>query len=127
MDEIIARLAESIRAAGAVRQPLRIRGGGTKDFYGQALHGDVLDTRAYAGIIDYDPTELVLTARCGTSLTEIEATMKAQGQMLGFEPGVLAAPVKHSDQLHVVERFKLDPKGWTLTRANSPLQTISDQ
>jgi len=86
MDEIVARLAESIRAAGAVRQPLRIRGGGTKDFYGQALQGEVLDTRAYAGIIDYDPTELVLTARCGTSLTEIEAIMKAQGQMLGFEP-----------------------------------------
>ena len=35
---------------------------------------------------------------------------------IGFEPGVLAAPVKHSDQLHVVERFKLDPKAWTLTR-----------
>ena len=35
---------------------------------------------------------------------------------VGFEPGVIAAPVKHSDQLHVVERFKLDPQAWTLTR-----------
>ena len=47
-----------------------IRGGGTKDFYGQQLAGDALDTRGYAGIIDYDPTELVITARAGTGRSQ---------------------------------------------------------
>ena len=50
--------------------PLRIRGGGTKDFYGGALAGESLDTRAYAGIVDYEPTELVITARAGTPLAD---------------------------------------------------------
>lgn len=86
MDEALARLTETIRAAAAGGQALRIRGGGTKDFYGEALRGDVLDTRAYCGIVDYDPTELVLTARCGTPLGEIEQAMQGEGQMLGFEP-----------------------------------------
>lgn len=86
MDEVVERLSETIRAAGATRQPLRIRGGGSKDFYGGDLRGEVLGTRSYRGIIDYDPTELILTARCGTPLSEIESTVQAQGQMLGFEP-----------------------------------------
>jgi glycolate oxidase FAD binding subunit len=86
MDDASARFAETIREAAARGQPLRIRGGGTKDFYGEAPRGEVLDTRAYSGIIDYDPTELVLTARCGTPLADIERAMQSQGQMLGFEP-----------------------------------------
>jgi glycolate oxidase FAD binding subunit len=65
---------------------LRLRGGGTKDFYGQALEGEVLDTRAYAGIVAYEPTELVITVRCGTPLAELEAALRAQGQHLAFEP-----------------------------------------
>ena len=67
--------SEQIReaAAGRGERALRLRGGGTKDFYGNALRGDVLDTRGYAGIVDYEPTELVVTARCGTPLAELEA------------------------------------------------------
>jgi glycolate oxidase FAD binding subunit len=85
-DAIISDWQTRIREAAATRTPLRIRGGGTKDFYGQALAGDTLDTRDYAGIIDYDPTELVITARAGTPIAEIEAAMRAHGQMLAFEP-----------------------------------------
>lgn len=77
--------AQVLEAASA-RRPLRIRGGGTKDFYGQALAGDILDTRAHAGIVDYEPTELVITARCGTLLTDIEAALAQHNQMLAFEP-----------------------------------------
>ncbi|HEY1043247.1 MAG TPA: glycolate oxidase subunit GlcE [Telluria sp.] len=77
---------EQFRARVLEGRPLRIRGGGTKDFYGQSLAGEVLDTRAYSGIIDYEPTELVITARSGTPLAEIEAALAAQGQMLAFEP-----------------------------------------
>lgn len=66
--------------------PLRIRGGGTKDWYGQALNGEVLDTRVNSGIVSYEPTELVITARCGTPLAEIEALLAQHNQMLAFEP-----------------------------------------
>ncbi|MCX7893227.1 MAG: glycolate oxidase subunit GlcE [Burkholderiales bacterium] len=86
MSDELQRLADSIRAAAAARSPLRIRGGGTKDFYGQALAGDLLDTRGYAGIVDYDPTELYATVRAGTPLAALEAALGERGQMLAFEP-----------------------------------------
>ena len=73
-------------AASAAGTLLRLRGGGSKDWYGQQLAGEVLDTRAYTGIIDYEPTELVITARCGTPLADIEAALAARNQMLAFEP-----------------------------------------
>lgn len=82
----LAALQDAIRDAAARRAPLRLRGGGTKDFYGNALHGEVLDTRGYAGIVDYEPSELVLTARCGTPLAEVERTLAERGQCLAFEP-----------------------------------------
>jgi glycolate oxidase FAD binding subunit len=75
-----------IRDASARGAPLRLRGGGTKDFYGQRLEGDILDTRGYRGIVAYEPTELFVTARCGTPLAELEATLAEKGQMLAFEP-----------------------------------------
>ncbi len=62
------------------------RGGGTKDQYGQTLEGEILDTRAYRGIVAYDPAELVITARAGTPLVEIEAALAEHNQMLAFEP-----------------------------------------
>jgi glycolate oxidase FAD binding subunit len=79
-------LAGAIRAAAADGRPLRIRGGGTKDFYGQSLAGEILDTRGYAGIVAYDPTELVVTVRGGTPLAELEAALAEKSQMLPFEP-----------------------------------------
>jgi glycolate oxidase FAD binding subunit len=83
---VIERFAEVVRAASGRQAPLRLRGGGTKDFYGQALEGEVLDTRGYSGIVSYEPSELVITARCGTRLAEVEAAMRERGQMLAFEP-----------------------------------------
>ena len=83
---MIETLQEKIREAAQRRSPLRLRGGGTKDFYGNALRGEILDTRGYAGIVAYEPTELVVTARCGTLLRELEATLAANQQMLPFEP-----------------------------------------
>jgi glycolate oxidase FAD binding subunit len=84
--EIAAQFSERIRTAGAANSPLRIRGGGTKDWHGQAFSGEVFDTRAYAGVVSYEPTELVITARCGTPLAEIEALLARHNQMLAFEP-----------------------------------------
>jgi glycolate oxidase FAD binding subunit len=83
---MLAQLQQRIREAASRRTPLRLRGGGSKDFYGGALAGEVLDTREYAGIVDYEPTELVVTARCGTPLAALEAALQEHGQMLAFEP-----------------------------------------
>jgi len=77
---------ERIRDAAGRRAPLRPRGGGTKDFYGGELRGDPLPTTGYAGIVSYEPTELVVTARCGTPLAELESTLHEKGQYLAFEP-----------------------------------------
>jgi glycolate oxidase FAD binding subunit len=79
-------LIDQVQAAAASGASLRIRGGGSKDFYGQTLHGEVLDTRAYTGITSYEPSELVVTARAGTPLVELEAALAEQGQCLPFEP-----------------------------------------
>ena len=81
-----ADIIERIKAAAAARTPLRIRGGGTKDFYGQSLNGDVLDTTALSGVTSYEPSELVVTALAGTPLAELEALLATQGQCLPFEP-----------------------------------------
>src|SRR3954471_10937136 len=86
MERVLADWSAAIREAAASQRRLGLRCGGTKDFYGQALAGEVLDTRAYAGIVAYEPSELVITARCGTPLAEVEAAMRARGQMLAFEP-----------------------------------------
>ncbi|HZO00519.1 MAG TPA: glycolate oxidase subunit GlcE [Burkholderiales bacterium] len=83
---MIEALAETIREAAASGRGLRLRGGGTKDFYGNALHGEILDTRGYAGVAGYEPTELVVTARCGTPLSHLESILEANGQCLPFEP-----------------------------------------
>jgi glycolate oxidase FAD binding subunit len=75
-----------VSAAARDGRRLRIRGGGSKDFYGRASAGAVLDLSGHRGIINYEPTELVITARAGTPLHEIETALAAQGQMLAFEP-----------------------------------------
>ncbi len=100
MQHIIDQFADIIRTAGgegAASRTLRIRSGGTKDFYGSRSmslavrdeavpDGSMLDATAYAGIVDYEPTELVITARSGTRLTDLETELSSQGQMLAFEP-----------------------------------------
>lgn len=91
MQEILQQFSETIRKAAAERAQLRLRGGGSKDFYGLALIGDVLDTRAYTGIVEYEPTEMVVTARAGTPLREVEAALALGGQMLAFEPPYFSA------------------------------------
>ncbi|CAN7618048.1 glycolate oxidase subunit GlcE [Caballeronia sp. 15715] len=77
---------EKIEDAYAHGHRLCIRGGGSKDWYGAATTGEVLDTRAYRGVVAYDPAELVITARSGTPLAEIEQLLSARQQMLAFEP-----------------------------------------
>lgn len=77
---------DRIRAAAADAQPMRWRGGGTKDFYGERLQGEIVDTRPLSGIVSYEPSELVITVRAGTALAELEATLADRKQSLVFEP-----------------------------------------
>ncbi|AAU92459.1 glycolate oxidase, GlcE subunit [Methylococcus capsulatus str. Bath] len=79
-------LAGRVAEACAQGVPLRIRGSGSKEFYAGPCAGQPLSTRTHTGIVHYEPTELVLTARSGTALAAVEAVLAESGQMLGFEP-----------------------------------------
>ena len=83
---VIPALASQIQAAAAASQPLRLRGGGSKDFYGEALNGEVLDTSALNGVVSYEPSELVITVLAGTPLAEVEALLTSHNQCFAFEP-----------------------------------------
>ncbi|MGZ5036601.1 MAG: glycolate oxidase subunit GlcE [Usitatibacter sp.] len=85
-ETFIAALCERVRDHAARKAPLAVRGGGTKDFYGQRADGEALDMTPYAGIVAYEPKELVVTVRAGTRLAQLEASLAAERQMLPFEP-----------------------------------------
>jgi glycolate oxidase FAD binding subunit len=84
--DISQHLREAVLQAVAEKSPLRLVGGNSKAFYGRAVQGRPLDLAGHSGIVDYEPTELVITARAGTPLREIEDALAGQGQMLAFEP-----------------------------------------
>lgn len=91
MEALLEEWSARIAAAAQENRPLVIRGAGSKEFLGEpmgsAVPGDaLLDTRAHAGIVSYEPTELVVTVRAGTPLVELEAALLAERQMLAFEP-----------------------------------------
>ena len=111
MKHVLTQLSQQVRAARESSTPLYIRGGNTKSFYGEPVTTDLtgsgssdaggqavsqstaaridrreLDISPYTGILSYQPSELVITARAGTLLTEIEQALAEQGQSLFFEP-----------------------------------------
>jgi len=79
-------LLEQVNQAIQSGLPLRIQGANSKAFLGREVAGEVLDTRIHRGIVSYDPTELVITARAGTPLSELNAALDQAGQMLPCEP-----------------------------------------
>ena len=79
-------LQQAVQDAIKAKTPLNITGGNSKDFYGREAKGQPLSMHAHRGVIHYQPTELVITARSGTLLSEIEQILAEQGQMLAFEP-----------------------------------------
>jgi glycolate oxidase FAD binding subunit len=84
---LVPRDAADVAAivAGATR-PLEPVGGGSKREIGRPAAADVLDLRALAGVVSYEPAELVLTVRAATPLAAIESVLAAHGQRLAFEP-----------------------------------------
>jgi glycolate oxidase FAD binding subunit len=79
-------LVERVLAASNARTPLRIVGGDTKRFYGRPVAGETLALAGHHGVLSYDPAELVITARGGTQLADIEALLARHGQRLPFDP-----------------------------------------
>jgi glycolate oxidase FAD binding subunit len=90
-ESVLDEWRQRIAAAAKARTALRLKGAGTKDFYAEALAGEVLNLSAWRGIVEYEPSELVITARCGTPLSELETTLGARGQILAFEPPAFGA------------------------------------
>ena len=92
MDALLQRITDGVRDAAARAAPLRLRGGGTKSFHPRcaALRGQVLELGPLSGILDYEPTELVVTARAGTPVAELQAALAERGQSLAFEPPLFA-------------------------------------
>ena len=86
MDGLIAALSERLRSAATRGEALQVRGGGTKAFHARVLEGTPLDVSGFSGIVSYEPSELVITARAGTPLAELEAVLAEAGQMLACEP-----------------------------------------
>lgn len=89
MEDKVQDLAGRIAEAAENNTPLVIRGGGSKDFYGEPFrpeHAEIIETSGLSGIVCYDPDELMLTVRAGTTLREIEAVLAEKRQILPFEP-----------------------------------------
>lgn len=84
--DVSLSLAEAVRNAAATCTPLAIHGSGSKPFLTGCASGTALDVTAHRGIVNYEPTELVITARAGTPLSAIETALAENNQMLGFEP-----------------------------------------
>jgi glycolate oxidase FAD binding subunit len=136
MDAALQSLKDRIVAANHARTALRIHGSRTKDFYGAELGGELLDTRSHRGIVEYEPSELVLTARCGTPLSELAEALAKHGQFLAFEPpsfagdptlgGIVAAGLSgpRRAQVGAVRDFVL---GTTLLTAEGELLRFGGQ
>lgn len=90
MSDISQQIQQQILAAYQEATPLSIQGGNSKAFYGNTVNAEKLDVAQHTGIVNYAPTELVISARCGTTLGEINAVLAEHKQMLAFEPPYFA-------------------------------------
>lgn len=107
MSDFIATLCSQL----AAKQPISVIGGNTKRFLGGRLIDEPLSMREHSGILSYEPTELVLTAKSGTTLAEIEHCLQDARQMLPFEPprfgeqstigGVMATGLSGPRRMHL--------------------------
>lgn len=81
-------IVEQVEKAAADRIPLNIIGGNSKSFYGRTAQGKALNLSGHSGIVSYEPTELVITARAGTKISELQTLLSQNNQVLGFEPAL---------------------------------------
>ncbi|MES2890061.1 MAG: glycolate oxidase subunit GlcE [Pseudomonadota bacterium] len=86
MDPVLKHMIDCVQSAHGAGARICIRGGGTKEFYGEPAQGTVLDTRGLHGISSHEPSELVVSVRTGTLLADLETALAEHGQYLPFEP-----------------------------------------
>ena len=85
-DNLAQQYQAQVQEAYSSKTPLCIQGGRSKTFYGRKIEADLLDVSSNSGVISYEPTELVITVRAGTTISEINKVLAAKNQMLAFEP-----------------------------------------
>ena len=88
-NDLETELSNTVAQAVDSGTALKITGGGSKSFYGNAVEAQALEVGMHTGVIDYDPAELAITLRAGCKLHEVEALLAENNQMLGFEPLLL--------------------------------------
>jgi len=86
LSALLDTIREAASAPSSQRKAFRIHGSGSHDFFGESLEGELLETRGLNGIVQYEPSELVVTVAAGTSLLDLENTLAEKGQCLAFEP-----------------------------------------
>ena len=86
MSEILDKFSERIIQANKEKKNIRFVGADSKKFFGYDILGEELKTSDYSGVVDYDPKELIITAKCGTKIAEIKSLLKQHNQFLPFDP-----------------------------------------
>ncbi len=86
MNDYAQEIADKILTAYQQKQPLKITSGKTKQFYGRKINAEILNVKNHSGVVEYEPSELYITARSGTPLSEIERIIDHKNQILPFEP-----------------------------------------
>jgi len=89
-EKLVQQYQQQIQDAYTSETPLCIQAGGSKEFYGRKIEAEILDVSANSGVISYEPTELVITARAGTTISEINEVLAKHNQILAFEPPCFA-------------------------------------
>ena len=87
----IEQIQSAVHSAKSENRQLAVVGGGSKSFYGREIAGEPLSMSVYSGIIEYQPTELVITAKSGTPIETINRILEENNQKLGFEPPVFGS------------------------------------
>lgn len=87
IDPQFQEISERVQQAAAHKTSFHIQGGASKQFYTGKPDGvEILDCSTYSGIISYEPSELVITVRAGTTLRAVESMLASRGQQFPFEP-----------------------------------------
>ncbi|MCW8962374.1 MAG: glycolate oxidase subunit GlcE [Gammaproteobacteria bacterium] len=86
MSDDSQQLAQQVRDAFEKKTPLSIQGTQSRSFLRYSEHGNKLSTLEHSGIVAYEPTELVITVRAGTSIASVQDTLAEHKQSLAFDP-----------------------------------------
>ncbi len=89
-EKLVQQYQQQLQDAYTSEIPLCIQGGRSKAFYGRKTKAGILDVSANSGVISYEPTELVITVRAGTTISEINEALAKHNQILAFEPPCFA-------------------------------------